>query len=81
MKNGTDFDVVGLHRVEDQMGLEAETSIAWSELVHLLANQREIGEESEGTDQAGVISFGLIFAKPAFGEVVDVDQVGSGTLR
>ena len=81
MKNGTDFDVVGLHRVENQMGLEAETSIACREFIYLLADQGEIREKAEGSDQAGIVGFSLIFAESALAEVVDINQIGSGTLR
>lgn len=63
------------------MGLEAETSAASGEFVHLLADQGKVREKSEGADQTGIIGFGLIFAEPALGEVVDIDQVGSGALR
>ena len=78
MNNGADF---GLHRVEDQMGLEAETAIARGDFIHLLADEGEVGKKSEGADQAGVVGFSLIFAEPALGEVVDVDQIGSGAFR
>ena len=81
MKNGADFDVVGLDGVENQMGLEAETSISCREFIHLLADQGKVGKKSEGTDKTRVVSFSLIFAEPALGEVVDGDQVGSGALR
>lgn len=81
MKNGADFDVVGLDGAENQMGLEAETSISRRELIHLLADQGKVGKKSEGTDETRVISFSLIFAEPDLGEVVDGDQVGSGALR
>ncbi len=81
MNDGADFNVIGLHGVEDQMGLEAKTSMADRELVHLLTNQGKVREKLEGTDQAGVVGVGLIGAELAFGEVVDVDQVGPGALR
>lgn len=81
VKNGTDFDVVGLHGVKNQMGLEAETSIACRELIHLLADQRKVGEKSNRSDQAGVVRFSLIFAELALAEVVNINQIGSGTLR
>jgi len=63
------------------MGFEAETSVADREFVDLLADERKVGEKSKRADQTGIISFGLTFAEPALGEVVNVDQIGSGAVR
>jgi hypothetical protein len=62
------------------MRLEAKASISWGEFVDALANQRKIGEEPKSAEQAGVIGVGLINTEFAFGEVVDVDEVGTGSL-
>ena len=75
MNHGTNFDGVGLHSVKNQMRLKAESPIARCHFVNRLSDERKIGEKSERADQARMVGFGLIGAKFAFGEIVDVDQV------
>ena len=66
---------------ENQMRLKAESSIARRQFVYRLSDEWEIGEKPERADQTRMVSFGLIGAKFAFGEIVDVDQVGPRPLR
>jgi hypothetical protein len=63
------------------MRLKAESSIARRQFVYRLSDEWEIGEKPERADQTRMVGFGLIGAKFAFGEVVDVDQVGPRPLR
>ena len=63
------------------MRLKAESSIARRQFVNRLSDEREIGEKPERADQTRMVGFGLIGAKFAFGEIVDVDQVGPRPLR
>jgi len=46
VNDGTDFDVIRLNSVEDQMGLKAEASIAQGQLINALTNAREVGKKS-----------------------------------
>lgn len=63
------------------MRLKAESSIAGRKFVKRLSDEREIGKKPERADQTRMVGFGLIGAKFAFGEIVDVDQVGPCPLR
>src|SRR5262245_60077040 len=75
-----DIDVIRLDCVEDEMRLEAEASITRCEFIDCLADQGEIGKKPKGADQSGIISFGLIRAEFALGEIVNVDQIGASPL-
>jgi hypothetical protein len=74
VNDGTDFHVIRLHRVEDQMGLKAETSITRRQFVNGRTDAREIGKKAEGANEAGIVGIGLVRAESALSEVVDVDK-------
>lgn len=48
--------------------------------VDRLPDKWKIGKKPEGADQTRVVGFGLIGAKSAFGEIIDVDEIGPGPL-
>jgi hypothetical protein len=62
------------------MRLKAESSIARRQFVNRLSDERKIGEKPERADQTRMVGFGLIDAKFAFSEIVDVDEVGPRPL-
>jgi hypothetical protein len=58
-----DFDKIWLFAIEDEVGLKAEAPITRGKLINGLANARKVREKPKRSDQAGVVSFGLIGAK------------------
>ena len=80
VQDDADHDAIGLGRVENEMRLEAKAPIAGPQLVHRLADAREVREKAEGAFQTGVIGVRLAGSEPGFGEVVNVDEVSAGAI-
>ena len=66
--------------VEDQVGLKAETSIVRDQFINRLSDEGKVGKKPEGSNQTSMIGVGLVGAEFAFGEVVDIDQVGASAI-
>jgi len=48
VQDDADYDAIGLRRVENEMRLKAKAPIAGAQLVHRLADAREVREKAEG---------------------------------
>src|ERR1044071_7478502 len=80
VNDGANCNAVRRGGVEDQMGLKAEASIARGQFVNRLPDEGKVGKKPERADQTGMVGVGLVRAEFAFGEVVDVDQVGASAI-
>ncbi len=80
MNDRTDFNVISLHSVEDQMRLKPKAPVARRQVVNRLTYEWKIGKQPERSDQASVVGIGLITAELGFREVVDTDEIGAGAL-
>jgi hypothetical protein len=81
VNDSPDSDVIGLNGVEDQVRLKTKTPVPRRQVVGDLTDERKIGKQPQRPDEASLIGISLIRAKFAFGKLVNVDEVGAGTLR
>ena len=80
MNDRADFDKIWLFAIEDEVRLKAEASITCSEFINRLTDARKVREKPKCSDQAGIVGFGLVGTKLVLGEVVDIDEIGSGAI-
>ena len=79
--HGADFDVVGLRRIKDVVGLEAEATVALGQLVGALPDIRKIGQQTKCADQPRVLCLRLIGSKLAGRVAVYLDKVCACAVR